>query len=149
MKLCFHNILHIADSIEHTGPCWATWQFPMEQMCGMLLSLARSHLHPYKNIINNVHIWEMFNHLQFDNTIYLTIFPPQQAKNYADHLVFSLPGADEEFHFPSKKHILSRTELKKIKDHFSVLYNVNNRKLKVIIYFFYYLQIVMTNNYYF
>ena len=63
MKLCFHSILHIADSIENTGPCWATWQFPMERICGMLLPLARSNLHPYKNIINNVQIWEMFNHL--------------------------------------------------------------------------------------
>ena len=65
MKLCFHNLLHIADSIENTGPCWATWQFPMERVCGMLLPLARLRLHPYKNIINNIHVQEMFNHLKF------------------------------------------------------------------------------------
>lgn len=126
-------MLHIADSIENTGPCWATWQFPMERMCGMLLSLARSHLHPYQNIINNVHTWEILNHLRFYNAAYMAIFPPQQVKTYANHLVFCLSGADEEFYFPSKKYALSQSELKKIKEHFSTLYNVSNRKLKVSI----------------
>ena len=102
----------------------------MERICGMLLPLARSHLYPYKNIINNVYIWEIFNHLQFYNTIYKTIFPPQQIKIYGEHLVFSLPGVDEEFYFPSKKHSLSQSELKKIKEHFSISYNINNWKLK-------------------
>ena len=40
MKLCFHYLLHVADSIRNTGPCWATWQFPMERVCGMLLGFA-------------------------------------------------------------------------------------------------------------
>ena len=87
MKLCFHNILHIADSIKNTGPCWATWQFPMERVCGMLLPLARSRLYPYKNIINNIHIWELFNYLQFYQTDYIKIFPSQQIKNKKKHIL--------------------------------------------------------------
>src|SRR5271154_2622344 len=106
IKLCFHNLLHIADSIENTGPCWATWQFPMERICGMLLPLARSRLHPYKNIINNVHIWEMFNHLQYYQ-IYRTIFPPKEDRHYPNHLIYSQPDVEEELCFPSKKYILS------------------------------------------
>ena len=69
MKLCFHYLLHVADSIRNTGPCWATWQFPMERVCGMLLPLAKSRLHPYKNIINTVHLLEIFNHLSYQQKI--------------------------------------------------------------------------------
>lgn len=131
MKLCFHSILHLSQSIKNTGPCWATWQYPMERICGMLLPLARSRLHPYKNIISNIHIWELLNHLQYYHTIYTNIFPPQPPKQYSTHLVFSNSDANEEFYFPSKKYKLNQAELKKIKDHFSVYYNVKNKPLKV------------------
>src|SRR2546423_5033944 len=111
MKLCFHNILHIADSIENTGPCWATWQFPMERVCGMLLPLARSRLHPYKNIINNIHIWELFNNLRFYQAIHTKIFPSQQSKDHSkDHLVFSQPEAAEEFYSPTERYELNKSE---------------------------------------
>ncbi|PKK60219.1 hypothetical protein RhiirC2_632153, partial [Rhizophagus irregularis] len=49
-------ILHVVASIKRNGPCCTTWQFPIERVCGMLLPLARSRLHPYKNIANNVYI---------------------------------------------------------------------------------------------
>ena len=131
MKLCFHNILHIADNIENTGPCWATWQFPMEQVCEMLIPLARSRLHPYKNIVNNVHTWELFNHLRFYQAIYMKVFPPQQSKEYKSHLVFSQSEVEEEFYFLSKKYNLNQSELKKLKEYFFVYYDIANRKLKV------------------
>ena len=131
MKLCFHYILHISESIRNTGPCWSTWQFPMERVCVMLLPLARSQLHPYKNIINNLHIWELLNHLQYYQSIYMNIFPSQSPKQYARNIVFSKSDADEEFYFPSKKYELNQSELKKIKDHFSASYNVRNKTLKV------------------
>jgi hypothetical protein len=73
------RIENFADSIENTSPCWSTWQFPIERVCGMLLPLARSRLHPYKNIINNIHVWEMFNHLQFYQIMNTTIFPLQKS----------------------------------------------------------------------
>lgn len=129
MKLCFHYILHIADSIKKTGPCWSTWQFPMERFCGMLIPLARSRLHPYKNIINNVHNWELLNHLQYYQSIYTKIFPQQSSKQHAPHLAFS--NGDEDFYFPSRNHNLNQSELKKIKEHFSVSYNVRGKTLKV------------------
>lgn len=131
MKLCFHYILHISESIRNTGPCWATWQFPIERICGMLLPLVRSRLHPYRNLINNIHIWELLNHLQYYHTIYTNIFPPPQLPNQYSHHVFSKQNTDEKFYFPLKKYTLSQTELKKIKDHFSVFYNVTNKTLKV------------------
>ncbi|UZO18446.1 uncharacterized protein OCT59_009759 [Rhizophagus irregularis] len=101
MKLCFHNILHTADSIENTGPCLATWQFPMERVCGMLVPLARSRFHPYKNIINNIYIWELFNYLQFYQTIHTKIFSSQQINKNEKRNVFSQDGVNEEFYYPS------------------------------------------------
>ena len=105
----------------------------MERTCGMLLPLSRSRLHPYKNIINNIHIWELFNNLRFYQDTYTKIFPFQrQDKDFKDHLVFSQPETNEEFYFPMEKYQLNQVELKKLKEHFSVYYNVANQKLEVI-----------------
>lgn len=140
MKLSFHYILHISESIKNTGPCWATWQFPIERVCGMLIPLVQSRLHPYKNLINNIHTWELLDHLRYYHTIYKNIFPPSQLSKQRLNDVFSKHNIDEEFHFPSKKYNLSQTELKKLKDHFSVFYDVKNKSLKVDSYL-----IVITN----
>ena len=96
----------------------------------MLLPLARSRLHPYKNIINNIHIWELFNNLRFYQAIFAMIFPSQQqqqSKDYKDHLVFSQYRTAEEFYSPTEKYQLNQTELRKMKEHFSVYYNVAKR----------------------
>ncbi|PKY17184.1 hypothetical protein RhiirB3_429730 [Rhizophagus irregularis] len=37
--ISYHYLLHIADSIYNTGSGWATWQYPIERLCGMLLPL--------------------------------------------------------------------------------------------------------------
>jgi hypothetical protein len=134
MKLCFHYLLHVADSIKNTGPCWATWQFPMERVCGMLLPLAKSHLHPYKNIINTVTFMELFNHLPYQQKIYQQIFPPKPPpKQYAQHLIYSNEYYLEEFYFPSKKHTLLQNEFKKIKENLSTSYNMTEQNLNVCI----------------
>ncbi|CAI2197278.1 11719_t:CDS:2, partial [Funneliformis geosporum] len=49
-------------------------------------------------------------------------------KQHAEHLAYS--NGDEDFYFPSKKHTLSQSELKKIKEHFSASYDVRGRTLK-------------------
>lgn len=66
MKIYIYNILHVLESIFQTKPCCATWQYPIERMCRMLLSLTKSKLHLYKNLINNVHLHEIFNCLKFN-----------------------------------------------------------------------------------
>jgi len=89
MKLCFHNILHIADSIENTGPCWAIWQFPMERVCGMLLPLAQ---YSYLGIIQSFTVLSI--------CLY-KILPPQQIiKKNEKNLVFSQANTNEVFQFP-------------------------------------------------
>src|SRR3954471_15819081 len=130
MKLCFHYLLHVADSIKNTGPCWATWQFPMERVCGMLLPLAKSRIHPYKNIINNVHLMELINYLPYRHQIFLPKLP---SKKYANHLVYSNEHYQEEFYFPTKKQILSQSQLKKIKDNLSTSYDMTGQSSNVCI----------------
>ncbi|CAI2170562.1 17912_t:CDS:2, partial [Funneliformis geosporum] len=51
------------------------------------------------------------------------------SKYYLNHLAYSQPNTEEELYFPSKRHTLSHLELRKIKEHFSVSYNVRSRKL--------------------
>ena len=131
MKLCFHYLLHVADSIKNTGPCWATWQFPMERVCGMLLPLAKSRIHPYKNIINNVYLMELINYLPYQ---YQQIFLPKLSpKKYAKHLVYSDEYYLEEFYFPIKNHVLSQSQLKKLKENLSTSYDIFGQSLDVCI----------------
>src|SRR3954453_9783852 len=111
MKLCFHYLLHVADSIKSTGPCWATWQFPMERVCGMLLPLAKSRIHPYKNIINNVYLMELINYLPYQHQQIL--LPKLPSKNYAEHLVYSNEHFLEEFYFLQKVIHFHKVSLKK------------------------------------
>ncbi|GET63857.1 transposase domain-containing protein [Rhizophagus irregularis DAOM 181602=DAOM 197198] len=123
MKVCFHYILHVADSIQDTGPCWSTWQFPMERTCGMLQPLAKSRLHPYKNLTNNVYLLELFNNLCYFRKFYDQIFPSIPCKEYKEHLVYTNQNYEEEFQWPSKTYTLTFQEVKKIKDHLSVIDN--------------------------
>ncbi|KIK15584.1 hypothetical protein PISMIDRAFT_31021 [Pisolithus microcarpus 441] len=37
-----HALLHVADSIEATGPVWTSWSFPIEHFCGQLQPVIRS-----------------------------------------------------------------------------------------------------------
>ena len=45
-----HAVLHIADSIEATGPVWCYWAFPMERYCGVLKRAIRSRRFPYASL---------------------------------------------------------------------------------------------------
>ena len=67
--ISFHYLLHVADSIEDFGPCRGYWQFPMERMCGMLIPLVKSQIHPYANLWNNIVLNERFNHLIRDSQV--------------------------------------------------------------------------------
>ena len=64
-RICFHYLLHVADSIHECGPPCCYWQFPMERMCRMLLPLVNSWQKPYENLVNNLSILEKFNYLKY------------------------------------------------------------------------------------
>jgi hypothetical protein len=48
--ITIHALLHIADSIEASGPMWAYWAFPMERYCGSLVPAIRSRQFPFPSI---------------------------------------------------------------------------------------------------
>ena len=148
MKVCFHYILHVADSIHNTGPCWSTWQFPMERTCGMLQPFAKSRLHPYKNLTNHVYLLELFNNLRYYRKIYEQIFPPISYKEYKEHVVYSNQDYEEEFQWPSKQYTLEFQEIKKIKDHLSIIDDfASDMRLNIciVIYFLILKNILLTN----
>lgn len=108
--MSFHYLLHVADSIKNCGPCWTSWQYPMERMCGMLLPLVRSRLHPYVNLANNIMLIEKINHLSYIAPAYNQIFIKDNSeKIWSQSKVFGLENYDEELYFPSE------------------IYNLNNR----------------------
>jgi hypothetical protein len=97
--MSFHYLLHVTDSIKNCGPCWTSWQYPMERMCGMLLPLVHSKLHPYVNLGNNIMLIEKINYLSY---IAPEIFIKNDSKNiWPLHKVFGLENYDEELYFPS------------------------------------------------
>ncbi|CAG8662147.1 25383_t:CDS:2, partial [Gigaspora rosea] len=118
------------ERIHKNGPCWATWQFPIECVCGMLFPLARSRLYPYKNIINNIYMIELFNHLKFYKQINQSIFLPVQEAVNSNQINFSAEGYEEQFLGPIAQYILSKAELKKLKNHYITNYNVTSNQLQ-------------------
>jgi hypothetical protein len=48
--LTIHALLHIADSIEASGPVWASWAFPTERYCGSLIPAIKSRRFPFPSL---------------------------------------------------------------------------------------------------
>ncbi|CAG8778856.1 5419_t:CDS:2, partial [Racocetra persica] len=113
------------------GPCWVTWQFPIEHVCSILLPLARSRLYPYKNIINNIYMIELFNHLKFYKQINQKISLPVQEAINSNQINFLAEGYEEQFFGPTAQYMLSKAELKKLKNHYITNFNVTSNQLRV------------------
>lgn len=47
-----HGLLHLIDYVEHLGPAWCSWAFPMERICGLIQPLARSKVYLDESISN-------------------------------------------------------------------------------------------------
>ena len=133
--ISFHYLLHVAKSIEDFGPCRGYWQFPMERMCGILIPLVKSQIHPYANLWNNLVLNERFNLLKYKIEFYERIFPQEEEKELASHRVFTSPLYNEEYELysPSKKYILTQAELKKLKEAYSAIYDLNVNQIEVML----------------
>ena len=130
--ISFHYLLHVAESIEDFGPCRGYWQFPMERMCDMLIPLVKSQVHPYANLWNNLVLNERFNHLKYMTKFYEHIFPSKEEKQWPSHRVFTTSLYQEfELYSPSKKHVLSTTELTRLKETYSAIFDVNIETMQV------------------
>ncbi|CAB5205091.1 unnamed protein product [Rhizophagus irregularis] len=128
--ISYHYLLHIATSIRNTGPAWATWQYPMERLCGMLLPLVRSKQHPYTNLQNQITIWTQFSHLQYKSEIYHKIFGKglEKSINYSENRVFTTDSAEEELQSPSRKYCMDRVEMQRLKAYYITALNENQFK---------------------
>jgi len=103
----------------------------MERMCGMLIPLVKSQIHPYANLWNNFILNERFNHLKYDKKK-IDIFSEDKEREWPLHKVFaSSLYEDIEFYSPSKKAILSHIELKKLTEIYSAIYDLNINQIKV------------------
>ena len=124
----------MAESIEDFGPCRRYWQFPMERICGMLIPLVKSQIHPYANLWNNLILNERFNHLKYKTKFYEQVFSQEEEKEWPSHRVFSSSLYEEfELYSPSKKYNLSTIELKKLKETYSAIYDLNISEIKVLL----------------
>ena len=132
--ITFHYLLHVAESIENFGPCRGYWQFPMKRMCGMLIPLVKSQIHHYANLWNNLILNERFNFLKYKTKLYERIFPQRQEKEWASHIVFTSSLYEEyELYSPSKKYVLTFSELKKLKETYSAIYDLNINQIEVLL----------------
>lgn len=105
----------------------------MERMCGMLIPLVKSQVHPYANLWNNLVLNERFNHLKYKAKFYELVFPQKREKEWPSHRVFSSSLYEEfEFYSPSKKHVLTSTELTRLKETYSAIFDVNIEQMQVI-----------------
>ena len=122
----------MAESIEDFGPCRRYWQFPMERICGMLIPLVKSQIHSYANLWNNLVLNERFNHLKYKTKFYEQVFSQEEEKEWPSHRVFSSSLYEEfELYSPSKKYNLSTIELKKLKETYSAIFDLNINEIKV------------------
>ena len=103
----------------------------MERMCGMLIPLVKSQIHPYASLWNNIILNERFNHLKF-NEYYKQIFPEEEEKEYPSHRVFSSSLYKEcELYSPSKIYKLSNVELKMLKETYAAILDKNSSTIEV------------------
>lgn len=131
MLISFHYLLHISECIEDCGPCWCFWQYPMERLCGILLPLVHSRLHPYKNLSNNILLSERFNHLTFVHPSLSDRLCKSSVETYSEDKVFSLDDTLEEFYWPKQDCSLTVHELKQLKYFYSILFNTPRKRLEV------------------
>jgi hypothetical protein len=103
----------------------------MERMCGMLIPLVKSQIHPYANLWNNLVLNERFNHLKY-KTLYENIFSQKEEKEWSPQIVFTSSLYEEyELYSPSKKYTLTSAELKKLKETYSAIYDLNINQIEV------------------
>lgn len=131
--MSFHYLLHIADSIWSTGPAWATWQYPMERLCGMLLPLVKSRQHPYVNLRNQITIWLRFAHLEYKTKVNERIFgsSPEGGRIWPLHRVFSISGAAEELYSPYSMYKIDKVEDHRLKEYYATSRDTNVKAIGV------------------
>ena len=135
--ISYHYLLHIATSIRNTGPAWATWQYPIERLCGILLPLVRSKQHPYINLQNQITTRIRFSHIQYKAEIKQKLFETniERTQTYSENRIFTIDGIEEELHSPSHRYCINRTEEQRLKAYYVTALDIHADQLQVRIIF--------------
>ena len=73
--------------------------------------------------------------MKYKTEFYDQIFSQKEEKEWLSHWVFSFSLYDDEYEFylPSKKNVLSSVELKKLKETYTTIFDININGMKVIL----------------
>src|SRR6266540_2495000 len=107
----------------------------MKRICDMLILLVKLQKHSYTNLWNNILLNERFNHLKYKTEFYNQIFSQKEEKKWPSYQVFSsfLYDNKYEFYSPSKKNVLSNVKLKKLKETYTAIFDININGMKIIL----------------
>ena len=83
--------------------------------------------------------------MKYKIEFYNQIFSQKKEKEWSSHWVFSFSLYDNEYEFysPSKKYVLSSTELKKLKEIYAAIFDININVIEVKRFVY-----IIFNNYY-
>jgi hypothetical protein len=102
----------------------------------MLLPLTKSKMDPYKNLFNNITLLEQFNLIKFFPQ-YSSILENTAEENKdwsSDRVYINNDYEDCEFYSPSMAHSLTSSEVKKLKECYSAIYDLDTKHIMVINY---------------
>ena len=136
--ISFHYLLHVAKSIQNTGPAWATWQYPMERLCGMLLPLVRSRQYPYTNLTNQITVWNQFSHLQYFPDINERVFGSlTDTKKSEEDQYFKLEDRDEMLVPLMQKHTIDQKKKRLLRNYYATAQETEHTNLEVCLFIIY------------
>ncbi len=83
--------------------------------------------------------------MKYKTEFYDQIFPQNEEKEWLSHRVFSSSLYDDEYEFYllSKKYVLSNAELKKLKETYAAIFDININVIEVKRFIY-----IIFNNYY-
>ncbi len=73
--------------------------------------------------------------MKYKTEFYNQIFSQKEEKEWLSHWVFSFSLYDDEYEFysPFKKNVLSSVELKKLKETYAAIFDININGIEVIL----------------
>ncbi|CAG8742770.1 4527_t:CDS:10 [Gigaspora margarita] len=108
----------------------ATWQYPIERMCGMLLPLVHSRQHLYTNFWNQITTWIHFSHLQDKAEIKQKLFDSSlKILNYSENCVFITDNSQEILYSLLYKYCMNKPKLQHLKAYYIKALEINMNQL--------------------